>query len=58
LKNLRANSQAYIIEPHDYEIGFKDMISDKTRDPQNSLAHQNREIMKNGARAVPGARSL
>jgi hypothetical protein len=46
LKNLRANSQAYIIEPHDYDIGFKDMMSDKTRDPQNSLAHHNREIMK------------
>jgi phage gp29-like protein len=46
LKNLRANSQAYIIEPQDYEIGFKDMMSDKTRDPQNSLAHHNREIMK------------
>lgn len=46
LKNLRANSQAYIIEPADYEIGFKDMQSDKTRDPQNSIAHHNREIMK------------
>jgi hypothetical protein len=46
LKNLRANSQAFIIEPHDYEIGFKDMQADKTRDPQNSIAHHNREIMK------------
>jgi hypothetical protein len=46
LKNLRANSQAYIIEPHDYEIGFKDMQADKTRDPQNSIAHHNREITK------------
>ena len=46
LKNLRANSQAYIVQPDGYEIGFKDMMSDKTRDPQNSLAHHNREIMK------------
>jgi hypothetical protein len=48
LKNLRANSHAYIVEPHDFEIGFKDMQSDKTRDPQNSIAHHNREIMKSG----------
>lgn len=69
LKNLRANSQAYIIEPHDYEIGFKDMMSDKTRDPQNSLAHHNREIMKSvlaqflelgatGASGSSGSRAL
>ena len=46
LKNMRANSHAFIVEPNDYDIGFKDMQSDKTRDPQNSLAHHNREIMK------------
>lgn len=48
LKNLRANSHAYIVEPEGYEIGFKDMQSDKTRDPQNTIAHHNREIMKSG----------
>ncbi|MDR6305890.1 hypothetical protein GGQ85_003616 [Nitrobacter vulgaris] len=48
LKNLRANSHAYIVEPHDYEIGFKDMQAGGTRDPQNSIAHHNREIMKSG----------
>ena len=69
LKNLRANSQAYIIEPHDYEIGFKDMNADKTRDPQNSIAHHNREIMKSvlaqflelgatGASGSSGSRAL
>lgn len=46
LQNIRANSHAYIVEPFEYEMGFKDMQSDKTRDPQNSLAHHNREIMK------------
>lgn len=46
LQNLRANSKAYIIRPEDIKIGFVDMMNDKTRDPQNSLAHHNREIMK------------
>lgn len=45
LKNLRANSQAYITEPHDYEIGFKDMMARTTRDPSQSIAHHNREIL-------------
>ncbi len=46
LKNMRANSQAYLVEPHDYEIGFKDMKASTTRDPSNSLAYHSREIMK------------
>lgn len=48
LKNLRANSQAYIVEPADYEIGFKDMMARTTRDPATSIQHHNREIMKSG----------
>lgn len=46
VKNLRANSQAFILEPHDYEIGFKDMMAKGTRDPSPSIEHHNREIMK------------
>lgn len=46
LQNMRANHQAYIIEPHDYEIGFKDMMARTTRDPATSIAHHNREIVK------------
>lgn len=47
-KNLRANSHAYIIRPEGITIGFVDMKASSTRDPQNSLAHHNREIMKSG----------
>jgi hypothetical protein len=46
LKNLRANSMAYIVEPFDYEIGFKDMMANTTRDPGSSISHHNREILK------------
>lgn len=46
LKNIRANHQAFIIEPFGYEIGFKDMMAKGTRDPSSSIAHHNREIMK------------
>lgn len=46
LKNLRANHQAFIIEPHDYDIGFKDMMAKTLRDPKESIMHHNREIVK------------
>lgn len=46
LKNLRAHHQAFIIEPHDYEIGFKDMMAKTLRDPKESIQHHNREITK------------
>jgi phage gp29-like protein len=46
LKNMRANSQSYVIKPKDYEIAFMDMMARTTRDPQSSIAHHNREIMK------------
>jgi hypothetical protein len=45
-KNLRANSNAFIIRPEGITIGFVDMKANAVRDPQNSLAHHNREIMK------------
>lgn len=46
LKNTRANSQAYIIEPDGFSVEFMDMMARTTRDPQSSIAHHNREIMK------------
>jgi phage gp29-like protein len=46
LKNMRANSQAYLIRPKDYEIAFMDMKANTTRDPQNSINHHDRQIMK------------
>jgi hypothetical protein len=45
LKNLRANSHAFIIEPYDYDFGFKDMMSHTTRDPSQSIAHHDRQIL-------------
>ncbi|MEK7994724.1 MAG: DUF935 family protein [Planctomycetota bacterium] len=46
LKNMRANSQAYVLRPQDYTINFMDMKANTTRDPQNSIAHHDRQIMK------------
>lgn len=46
LKNMRANSQGHVLRPHDYTVGFMDMMAGTTRDPQNSIAHHNRQIMK------------
>src|SRR5829696_4777647 len=46
VKNLRANQQAFILEPFEYEIGFKDMMAKSVRDPSPSIEHHNREIMK------------
>lgn len=46
LKNLRAHHQAYIIEPHDWEFGYKDMMAKTLRDPMPSIQHHNREITK------------
>jgi phage gp29-like protein len=46
LKNMRANSQAYIIQPEGFEVDFMDMMARTTRDPNASIAHHNREIMK------------
>jgi len=68
LTNLRANSKAFILEPHDYEIGFKDMMAKTTRDPSSSIAHHNREILKSvlaqfldlgsGAEGATGSRAV
>lgn len=46
LKNMRANSQAFVTLPPGYSIEFMDMMAKTVRDPANSIAHHNREIMK------------
>jgi len=45
LKNIRANEQAYIIEPEGWEVGFKDMKGNTVRDPDSSIRRYNREIL-------------
>ncbi|MGY3406113.1 hypothetical protein ACVWZV_002226 [Bradyrhizobium sp. GM5.1] len=45
-KTFEANSQAYVIKPNDYTVEFMDMKGNTTRDPQNSIAHHDRQIMK------------
>lgn len=46
LKNMRAHQQSFVVEPSDYEFGFKDMMARTTRDPSTSIQHHNREIVK------------
>jgi len=68
LKNMRANSQAFVIRPADYKIGFIDMKAKTTRDPSSSIAHHNREILKSvlaqfldlgsGAEGATGSRAV
>lgn len=66
VKNIRANEHAFIIEPPEYDIGFKDMMGKSTRDPSPMIEHHNREIMKSvlaqflelGATNKSGSRAL
>lgn len=51
LQNLRANENAYLILPPEYEAEFMDMGSNSTRDPESSIMHHNREIMKSVRRS-------
>jgi len=45
LKNIRANEEAFIIEPEGWEVGFKDMMSKGVKDPTATVARYNREIL-------------
>lgn len=45
-QNLRANESAYLLLPPGYEAEFMNMGSGTTRDPNMSIAHHNREILK------------
>lgn len=47
--NIRANEQAYIEEPEGYDINFMDMQAKTTADPTDSIAHHDRQILKNMA---------
>lgn len=46
MQNLRANENAYLLLPKDYEFEFANMGANSTRDPEASIAHHNREIVK------------
>lgn len=45
-QNMRANESAYAIIPNPYEVGFLDMGSKTTRDPEKSINHHNKEILQ------------
>ncbi len=45
-QNLRANENAYLILPPNYEAEFMNMGSQTTRDPQPSIEHHNKEILQ------------
>ncbi|MGW5074057.1 phage portal protein family protein [Rhodococcus sp. NPDC004095] len=47
--NVRANERAYLEEPEGWEIDFMDMKSNTTADPKESIAHHDRQILKNMA---------
>lgn len=44
LQNLRTHDKAYIIEPKDQPVEFKDMKANTTKDPSKSIAYHNRQI--------------
>lgn len=46
MQNLRANENAYLLLPPDYEAEFMQMGATSTRDPNPSITHHNREIAK------------
>lgn len=46
VKNLRAHEQQYVIEPEGMEVEFMDMKGKSVRDPEKSIGHHNREIVK------------
>lgn len=46
-RQARANEESYIEEPEGWDINFMDMMAHTTRDPMNSIAHHDRQIMKN-----------
>ena len=46
LKNLRANEKGYLEIPKGWDIGFMDMNARSTRDPNNSIKHHDRQIVK------------
>ncbi|MFI2837559.1 DUF935 family protein [Mycolicibacterium sp. PDY-3] len=45
--NVRANERAYIEEPDGWDINFMDMQANTTADPKESIAHHDRQILKN-----------
>ncbi len=47
--NVRANEKAYLEQPTGWDIDFMDMKASTTSDPTESIAHHDRQILKNMA---------
>ena len=47
--NVRANERAYLEEPDGWDINFMNMQANTTADPTESIAHHDRQILKNMA---------
>lgn len=45
-RNIRANEQAFIEEPHGWEINFMDMMAKTVADPTKAIARHDRNILK------------
>ncbi len=45
LKNIRANEQAYLLQPEGWEVEFKDMKANTLKDPDETIRRYNREIL-------------
>ncbi|WP_425005782.1 phage portal protein family protein [Mycolicibacterium sp. S3B2] len=46
-QNVRANERAFLEEPDGWDINFMDMKANTTADPKESIAHYDRQILKN-----------
>ena len=47
LKNIRANEESYIEQEDGWEFGFMDMKGGTTKNPERSILHHDRQIVKN-----------
>jgi phage gp29-like protein len=45
-RNIRASEEGYIETPEGFEFEFMDMHANSTRDPEKSINHHDRQIMK------------
>lgn len=46
IQNIRANEKGYLDIPEGWEVGFLDMKSSTTRNPENTIKHHDRQIPK------------
>lgn len=45
MRNLRVNSEAYLVLPPEYKAEFMNMGANSTRDPNTSIQHHDKEIL-------------